>query len=98
MASVDGSGPMRVTITDQMSRTGRRDPAEDIVRHPEPDHKPRRDAHWDEAAGRWEVWSEEHQAWVSLDDGTVQAPGTPSVEVTGDDAMPPPVPPPSPPR
>lgn len=97
MATVDGSGPMRVSVTEQMGRTGRRDPVGDIPRHPRPEHKPSRDAHWDEAAGRWEVWSEEHQGWVCLEEGTVQAPGTPSVEAA-DDAVPPTVPPPGPPR
>jgi hypothetical protein len=52
----------------------------DVVRHPRPAVKPRADAQWDEAAGRWEVWSEASQGWVSLEDGTVQQAGTRSVE------------------
>ena len=54
----------------------------DVVRLPVPTEKPRPDAQWNEAAGDWEVWSEERQVWVSLDDGTVQTPGTPSVAPT----------------
>lgn len=52
----------------------------DVVRHPRPAVKPHPGAQWDEAAGRWEVWSEAEGGWVSLDDGTVQEPGTRSTE------------------
>ena len=54
----------------------------DVPRAAVPDEKPRPDAQWDEAAGRWEVWSEAANGWVSLDDGTVQAPGTRSADPT----------------
>ena len=60
-------------------RKGIDDRVADVERHAMPIEKPRPRAQWDEAAGRWEVWSEEHQGWVSLEDGTVQAPGTPTV-------------------
>lgn len=62
------------------ARTGHVDTTPDVSRRPKPGAKPRPDAQWDEAAGRWEVWSEQWQGWVSLDDGAVQAPGTPSVD------------------
>jgi hypothetical protein len=52
---------------------------DDVVRHPRPPVKPRRDAQWDEAAGHWMAWDRQLQLWVSLDDGSTHAPGTPSV-------------------
>lgn len=65
---------------------GRRskDRPSDIERHARPSEKPRRDAQWNEAAGRWEVWHEGRGAWIAIDDGTVQAPATPSAEPTDD--------------
>ena len=61
----------------------RRAQREDVKRYPEPAEKPDPRAQWDEAAGRWEVWDDDAGGWVSLADGTVQPPGTNSVNSTG---------------
>jgi hypothetical protein len=71
-------------------RRGIDDRVTDVPRRARPDARPRPDAQWDEAAGRWEVWSEERQGWVSLEDGTVQAPGTRSVDPSADGVLKPP--------
>ena len=71
-------------------RKGIDDRVADVERHAMPIEKPRPRAQWDEAAGRWEVWSEEHQGWVSQEDGTIQAPGTRSVDPTEDGIVKPP--------
>jgi hypothetical protein len=57
---------------------------DDLPRIPQPHEKPDPRAQWDEAAGRWEIWNKQANAWVSLDDGNVQSPGTPSVDVADD--------------
>ena len=62
---------------------GRRRERGDVRRFPEPDEKPDPHAQWDEAAGRWEIWDDEAGGWVSLSDGTVQPPGTLSVDSSG---------------
>lgn len=54
----------------------------DVDRTAIPPDKPRPDAQWDEAAGRWEIWSSDAGGWVSLEDGTVQAPASRSVRPT----------------
>ncbi|NLD77758.1 MAG: hypothetical protein GX643_13935 [Acidimicrobiales bacterium] len=71
-------GDMIHRIRHPRTRRGRIAPR-DVERHPRPAEKPRPDAQWNEAAGRWQVWSENHHAWVSLDDGSTQDPGSPSV-------------------
>ena len=86
--SVGDGGTSRNTIVAAMRerdyrwlrrRQGKDDSVHDVVRHPMPADKPRPDAQWDEAAGRWEVWSDAEEGWVSLEDGSVQEPGTRSV-------------------
>jgi hypothetical protein len=57
---------------------------DDVHRDPVPGAKPDPHAQWDEAAGRWEVWSDDAGGWVSLDDGSVQSPATPSVDIDGE--------------
>ena len=71
-------------------RRGIDDRVADVERHARPIEKPRPRAQWDEAAGRWEVWNEERQGWVSLEDGTIQAPGPRSVDPTDAASAPPP--------
>lgn len=86
--SIGDGGASRLSILgDMQEREHRRqmnmaehEETSDVVRHPRPAVKPRRDAQWDEAAGRWEVWSDTYHGWVSLEDGTVQKAGTRSVD------------------
>ena len=96
--SVGDGGTSKASIVADMQRRenerlrrlqGYDDSTRDVPRHPRPHEKPRRDAQWDEAAGRWEVWSDTAQGWVALEDGTVQAPGTPSVAPHPDSVPPP---------
>jgi hypothetical protein len=86
--SIGDGGTSKASIVADMQRRedermrrlqGLDDTAADVARFPIPTDKPRRDAQWDEAAGRWEVWSEAEGGWVSLEDGSVQEPGTRSV-------------------
>jgi hypothetical protein len=77
------SFPISILADMQDRSRPRRGPLGDVERHPEPDEKPDPHAQWDEAAGRWEVWDDDAGGWVSLTDGTVQPPGTGSVDSTG---------------
>ena len=84
-----GGDIARVSITTDLSEAvyahgWHGPPMDDVERKPIPSEKPDPHAQWDEAAGRWEVWSDEAGGWVSFEDGTVQEPATPSVEVEGD--------------
>lgn len=91
-----GEGPFNTSIAGQMAdhrrkrrrALGEDGSTDDIVRHPMPIEKPHPAAQWDEAAGRWEIWIDEEDAWVALDDGEVQAPATPSA-AAHPDALPP---------
>ena len=82
MASVDGGGPLRTSIVAQMARLTKRRKrgVADVPRVARPADRPRPDAQWNEAAGRWEVWSKDHGVWVCLEGGAPQAPATRSVD------------------
>jgi hypothetical protein len=77
------SFPISILAEMQERADARRHALGDVARFPEPDEKPHPHAQWDEAAGRWELWDAEAGGWVSLADGTVQPPGTSSVDSTG---------------
>lgn len=92
MVWADNGGPIRATIAGQMLRFSKRRkrPISDVPRTGRPGQKPRPDAQWNEAAARWEVWSKDRHAWVSLDDGSLQAPAARSVDPLEESLLDPP--------
>lgn len=69
-------------IDDERQKLTGEPPGLDVPRTAAPSERPHPAAQWDEAAGRWEIWSDEAGGWVSTEDGTVQAPASRSVPPT----------------
>jgi hypothetical protein len=77
VGGVDGGGPIRASIWAR-GTAEHHEPVADVARAPEPSERPDPHAQWNEVSGRWEVWDEDAQVWVSIDHTSVQAPAAPS--------------------